>query len=82
MKRLSWPALILLLALCIPTFVFSGSGFDSADILVRFKEQVPFNLQRGLAASLGYREVHHVKRFNISRWRFQEAPRSLLLKIH
>jgi subtilisin family serine protease len=73
MKRLSVSVLILFLSLCIPIFAFSGSGSDPADILVRFKEQVPFNLQRGLAASLGYREIHHVKRFNVSKWRFHDS---------
>ena len=64
---------LFLLAFCIPGPAFSGTRAEQADILVRFKASDSITPQRNLAASLGYREIHHVRRFNVYRWRFHET---------
>jgi subtilisin family serine protease len=77
-RRVSMQAILLSifllpLAFCIPGPAFSGTRAEQADILVRFKASDSITPQRNLAASLGYREIHHVRRFNVYRWRFHET---------
>ena len=71
-KTVFWRIFLVVLLACISGPAFSGNDVHP-DILVRFKASDSIAPQRNLAASFGYREVHHVRRFNVSLWRFYET---------
>jgi len=63
--------LVLLIFFSVP--VFSQNTLQQLDILVRFKNQESATTQNQRADALGYREVHKIRPFNISRWRIHET---------
>ena len=74
MKKTLWGFfLFILLPFCIPGSAFPGKDDLHADVLVRFRTPSSLAARSYLAASLGYSEIHHIRRFNVSRWRFQET---------